>query len=141
MAAARDPAAEVVAPADRPRAERNRARVVKRGTPQRPLGLTGRDQRLPPDEVALVERDGEADPRLERCVIRRDVRAPHAIALLEPQGVDRLVTTRDEPVVPSRLPDRVPQREAELGTAVQLPPELTDVRDAQREAGNPPDRE
>ena len=91
-----------------------------------------------PKNVALVELHGEPEPGLERRVVGRDVRAPHAVALLEPQRVDRLVAACDEPELPAGLPDRVPEREPELGRAVELPAELADVGDAQRRGRAPP---
>ena len=38
-------------------------------------------------------------------------------------------------------PDRVPEREAELGRTVELPTELADVGDAERQTGDVPHRE
>src|SRR5206468_6407276 len=72
--------------------------------------------------------------RLVRRVVGRDVRAPDAVALLEPAGVDRLVAAGDEAVLLSDRPDRVPEPQAELGRAVELPAELADVGDPEREA-------
>ena len=76
-----------------------------------------------------------------RGLLRRDVRAPHAVALLEPQRVDRPVAARDEPVLPAGLPQRVPERDAVLGGAVELPAELPDVRHADGEARHRADRD
>ena len=120
--------------------------AIARGSPSvrhrnRRSGSAAFDERVPPDEVALVELDREAETGLERRLLGRDVRAPHAVALLEPERVDRLVAAGDEPVLPTRLPERVPEGETELDRAVQLPAELAHVGDAQREAGHAPDRE
>ena len=94
-----------------------------------------------PTKSPLSSFDGEAEPRLERRVLGRDVRPPHPVALLEPQRVDRLVAARDEPVLAPGLPDRVPERQPELRGTVELPAELADVRHAQREARHAPDGE
>ena len=110
VAAARHAADQLAVDAHRLGAERDRARIGERQAAQHPLRLLAREQRLAADEVALVELHREAEPRLVRRVLGRDVRAPHAVALLEPQRVDRLVPAGDEPVLPARLPDRVPER-------------------------------
>ena len=41
----------------------------------------------------------------------------------------------------TRFPDRVPERQPELDGTVELPTELADVRDAEREARHPTDRQ
>ena len=108
---------------------------------QQPLRRARGEQRLAADETLLVELDGKAEPRLVRVVVGRDVGAPDAIALLEAHRVDRAVAAGDETEVASRLPDRIPEREPELGWAVQLPAELADVGHAQREARDVADRQ
>ena len=60
----------------------------------RPACLDG-GQRGASEEFALVRRDAEAQTRLVRVVIRRDVGAPGQIVLLEAQAVDR----RDSPTL------------------------------------------
>ena len=141
VAAARHAADGLAVDAHRLGAERDRARVGEHEAAEPALRLRPREQRLAADEVALVELDGEAEPGLERRVVGRDVGAPDAVALLEPQRVDRLVAAGDEAVLAARLPDRVPEREPELRRAVELPAELADVGDAQREARHRADRE
>ena len=141
VAAARDAADRGSLDANRLRAERDRARVGEHEAAEAALRLLLREQRLAADEVALVELDREPEPRLERRVVGRDVGAPDAVALLEPQRVDRPVAARDEAEIASRLPDRIPEREPELGRAVELPAELADVGDAQREARHGADGE
>src|SRR5262249_43260345 len=53
----------------------------------------------------------------------------------------RLVPPGDEAVLAPRVPERVPERETELRATVELPAELADVRHAQCQARNEPDRE
>ena len=55
------------------------------------------------------------------------------------ERVDRAVAGGDQAVLPPGLPQRVPQRAAVLGRGVQLPAELADVRDAQRQQGHAAD--
>ena len=87
------------------------------------------------EEVGLlVERDREAETGLERRVVRRDVGAPRAVALLEPERVDRPVPAGHEAVGSAGLEHRVPESDGELGRGVELPAELADVRHARREA-------
>jgi len=89
-------------------------------------------QRLAAEELALVELDREAEARLERVLVGRDVGAPDAVALLQPQRVDRAVAAGDEAVLGAGAPHGPPQRGPELGRAVELPAELADVRHPQR---------
>src|SRR5207253_5929523 len=95
--------------------------------------VTFLQQRGPADELALVELDAETEAGLIGIGFGGDVRAPDAIALLEAQRVDSLVSARDKPKLVACLPDRVPQPQPELGRAVQLPTQLADIRDAKRE--------
>src|SRR5207344_1146229 len=104
-------------------------------------GLPPHRECLASNEVALVQLDSEAQPCLERRVLRRDVGTPDAVALLEPQGIDRPVSACNESMVRPGLPERVPEPEPILGRAVELPAELPDVRDTQRPAGNGTDRQ
>ena len=84
----------------------------------------------------LVEAHGEAQAGLVRIVLGRDVGTPHPVALLDAQRVDRAVAARDEPVRRARVPERVPQRQAVLGRAVELPAQLPDVGHAHRDDGH-----
>ena len=120
-------------------AQRDRAGIVQDQArePGRGGRLFGLQQRVPSDELALVELDAEPQPGLVRVDVRADVRAPDAISLLEAQRIDRLVTAGDEAMAAARLPDRVPQALSELGRAVQLPAQLADVGDAQRRGMGP----
>src|SRR6266404_5015874 len=118
VAAARDAADEFAADPNRLRAECDGTRIGKDEAGEAALRLLRGEEGVAPDEVALVELDGEPDPALVRRVLGRDVGAPDAVALLQPQRVDRLVAAGDEAVRPARLPERVPQPQAELGRAV-----------------------
>ena len=103
------------------RAERDRARVGEHEAAEPPLRLLPREQRLAADEVALVELDREPEPGLERRVVGRDVGAPHAVALLEPQRVDRLVAAGDEAVVAARRPRSRPRARARTRSGSTAP--------------------
>src|SRR6266851_1639809 len=111
-------------------------RVVQHKTsePRGGLSLTRFHEGIPTDEVALVQLDGESEAGFVRVYLGPDVGAPHAVSLLEPHRIHGLVATGGQRVTAARLPDRVPQTEAELGRTVQLPAELADVRDPEREA-------
>ena len=98
------------------RAERDGAWVFECEAAQHAFRLAAIEERVAADEVALVELDGEAEPRLERRVLGRDVRAPHPISLLEAQRVDRLVAARDESVLAAGGPDRCPRARARTPT-------------------------
>src|SRR5206468_1686891 len=103
-------------------------------------GLASAEERLAADEVdALVEADGEAEPGLEGRLVRRDVARQDPVALLDPERVDRAVPAGDEPVRPTRLPQRVPEGQAVFGRRVELPTELADVRDPERDRRDAPD--
>src|SRR5439155_21634241 len=112
VAAARDAAHDSAVDPHRLGAERDRTRVAEHETAELALRLACGDQRLAADEVVLVELHGEAEARLERRLVGSDVGAPHAVALLEPQRVDRLVPARDESMLPPGVPDRVPKAAA-----------------------------
>ena len=111
VAAARHPAEDLAVHPHGLGAERNRARLVEDEAGESPLRrlFLRREERVAPEEVALVELDGEAEAGLERRLVRRDVGAPDAVALLEPQRVDRLVAARDE-AVPRPASQSVSQR-------------------------------
>ncbi len=81
VAAARDAAGDAPVHPDGLVTQRHRARVLEGQAAQPPRGL--RDERVAPDEV-LVELHREADRALVGRVVGRDVRAPHAVALLQP---------------------------------------------------------
>src|ERR1051325_1264926 len=104
-------------------------------------GAGAGEQRLATQEVALVEADREAEPGLERRLIRRDVGRPGAVALLEPEGIDGAVAARREPVLSAGLPERVPERDAVLGRCVELPAQLADVRHAHGHQRHGPHRQ
>src|SRR5207248_9452948 len=90
------------------------AGVLENEAAEHALWLAPLEQSRAPDEVALVELDGEAESGLPGRVLRGHVRAPHPVALLEPQRVDRLVAARDEAVRPAGLPERVPEPDCVL---------------------------
>ena len=78
----------------------------------RVAGLCAR-KRLAPDEGGLfVHAHGEAEARLKGRVGRRDVASPDAVALLETQRLDRLVTAGDEAVWAPGGHQGVPEPEA-----------------------------
>src|SRR5215831_11042122 len=110
VAAARHPADRKPVVHDRLAAERDHARVGQGETGKllrQPFGLLP-DERLSSDEVALVEPDAEAEPGLERRVLRRDLRAPVAVALLEPERIDRPVAAGAQARRVASAPDRSP---------------------------------
>ena len=130
---------------DRLVAEADRPRVVEDEAAQ-PLARAGRlrrDERVAAEEVArLVERDREPEARLVRRLVRGDVARPDAVALLEPERVDRPVAGGDHPVRRARPSQSVAQSAAAvLGRRVQLPAELADVGDPQREERHAADRD
>src|SRR5450759_705332 len=141
--AARHAPGHLAADAHRLRAERDRTRVVEHetGKPRLRRRLAFLQQSGAPDELALVELDAEAEPAFIGVRLRANVGAPHPVALLQSQGVDGLVAAGGESLPVPGLPEGVPQPQAELGRAVQLPPELAHVRDAEGEARNGADGE
>src|SRR5207302_1236260 len=115
--AARDPADDLAARrAHRLGAERDRARVVEHEADELLPGLA---QPVPPDEVALVALHCEGEPRLVRRRLRVEVAGPGAVALLEPERVDRAVPAGSDPVDE----ECIPEPEAVLRRAVELPAE------------------
>ena len=72
-------------------------RVGRRVAPLQQRGAT--------DEIALVELDAEAEPCLVWIDVRRDVGAPHAISLFEPQRVHGFVSARHQASAVAGLPD------------------------------------
>ena len=120
VAAARDPAADALSDPHRLVAEHDRARVLEHQAPQPPARL-GPGQRVRADE-RLVRAHAEPEPALERSLVGRDVGRPHAVALLEPQRVDRPVAAGH--ACPSGSPASHSVRHrpgAVLGRAVELP--------------------
>ena len=97
-------------------------------------GHPPREQRIPPDEAAgLVPGDREAEPHVGWRVRVVDVEAVVAVRLLQPQAAQG--AHPDVPVadVCSSLHERVVNRERHLGRDVQLPAQLTHVRDPHRQ--------
>src|SRR5262245_18523192 len=141
VAAARHAARDLAVDAHRLGAERNGAGIGELQAGEPAFRLLCGEESVASDELALVELDGEPKAGFVRGVVGRDVRAPDAIALLEPHRVDGLVAAGDETVVAPGFPKDVPQRETELARAVQLPAELAHVRHAEREAGDGADCE
>ena len=124
--------------------ERHRQRVERPDAPQPAsdaLGLDPPERVLADERRRMVERDCEPEPGLVRIVLRRDVRRPHPVALLHAQRVDRAITTGAEIVRGAGIPQQIPERAAVFGRAVQLPPELADVRDAQRDGRDGAERD
>ncbi len=84
------------------------------------------------EEVALGGADGEADTGLVRVVLGGHVMAPGAVTLLQAEAVEGAAPGGDHPVLPARLPERVPQPQPHIGGGVQLPAEFADVTEAHR---------
>src|SRR6266516_7595624 len=135
-AAAGDTAHDLTAGANRLGAERDRAWIVEHQAGEPAGGLVRSEQSVPPGEVALVELDRETEACLEGRVLGADVGAPHAVALLEPERVDRLVPARHETMLATAFLDRVPEAKAIFDRAIELPAELAHVGDPQRETGH-----
>src|SRR6266568_5424497 len=74
---------------DRLLAEDDGLGIVENEAREFPGGLLGAEERVAADEVALVEPDGEPEPRLVRIVLGGHVRAPRPVALLQTQAVER----------------------------------------------------
>ena len=94
-----------------------------------PTGVADRLERRPPGEV-LVPAHREAESGRERVVLGVDVLRPEAVALLEPQRVERAAARRDQAVLSARLPQHVPRPLAHRDLPVELPAELARVADA-----------
>ena len=120
-------------------AEGDRARVLEQQAAQ-PPGRRAAVERRAAEEL-LVELHAEAEPGLVGRLVGRHVRAPHAIALLQPQRVDRAVAAGAQPVRAPGLPQRAPERRAVLHRAVELPAELAHVGHAQRAHRHVADRQ
>ena len=99
----------LVAEGDRPGVVEDEAAKALPGA-----GRLRRDERFAAEEVrALVEPRREAEPGLVWRLLRGDVARPDAIALLDPQGIDRSIprghhdrAARRPPRARSRAPDR-----------------------------------
>src|SRR5919201_3406788 len=82
--AARDAPDDRAIGAHRLGTEGDRQGIVEHEADQATGRLPAVRERRGADEVALVELDGKAEACLVWCVVRSDVAAPHAVALLEP---------------------------------------------------------
>src|SRR5207302_5508759 len=117
-AAARDAADDLaVCSTHRLGAERDRPRVVEHEADELLRRLA---ERVASDELALVALHGEREPGLVRRSLGVQVARPGAVALLEPQRVDRSVPARCDAVDTQRVPEPQPV----LRRAVELPAEL-----------------
>src|SRR5262249_17945301 len=90
VATAGYPAADLPVDPHRLVPERDRSGVLEQQAAEARsrAALLGLDQGLAADEAAvLVQLHAEADPTLIGRLVRGDVRAPDAVALLEPHGV------------------------------------------------------
>src|SRR5712691_6741728 len=90
-------------------------------------------ERLAPDEVALVEAHEALEARLERGVVGRHVRAPEAVRLFEPQRLERPVAEVHEAERLARLEEEVVERALVGERLVQLGAVLADIGPPQRE--------
>src|SRR5207245_378151 len=82
---------------------------------------------LASDEVPFVQTHAKAEAGLVRILGRREIGAPVAIALLEPQRVDGLVPRGLDPERPAGAPQRVPDRARAPILDLELPAELAHV--------------
>ena len=94
------------------------------------LGLGCVEERFAAVEVSLVDRDAEAETRLVGRVGGREVGSEVAVALLDPQRVERRVAHRSRG---TRSDEAVPDLDRPLAWHVQLEAELADVGDPLRE--------
>src|SRR6476620_1317281 len=104
VAAARHPADDLAADADRLVAERDRARVGEGEAAQaraRPVFLGGKDRVFADEPDRLVELDAEADAAFVGGLVRGDVGAPDPVALLQAEAVDRPIAASDDVVGPA----------------------------------------
>ena len=108
--------------------------------------LPGLGKGLPADEVALLERDTEAESGLPGSVVGGQVRAPVAVALLKTAGLDRPVAGVANPQVLAGLQEQIVDFAGCLYGHMELPAKLADVghphcqdrgtADAQGQAGS-----
>ena len=92
-------------------------------------------QRLAADETAgFVPIAGKGKARLQRIIGGPDVVRPVAIGLLDAQRVERVIAAVTQAVRRAGLDKRVVDRQRERGRDVQLPAELADEGQAQRQA-------
>src|SRR5262245_30802934 len=135
VAAARHPADRTPIVQDRLAAEGNHRRVGQGEAGElarQPFGFLP-DECLAADEITLVEPDAEAQPGLERRVLGRDLGAPVAVALLEPERIDCPVAAGAQAGRGARSPERVPERQTGRRLRVELPAQLADVGHSQGE--------
>src|SRR5215207_10722941 len=64
------------------------------------------------------------------------VRPPHPVALLQPEPAESAAAARDDAQRLPSLPQEIPQPQAEISRGVELPPELPDVREPERDDRN-----
>jgi len=99
-------------------------------TPRDP-GLALTNEGLLTDEtVPFVPRHGKTEASLQRAVVGRDVVAPMPVALLHAERIERVVPGEAWSAIASAVAEHVEDGGSELGRNVDLPTELTDVRDA-----------
>src|SRR5205085_4521915 len=142
VVAARHVAEDGIAVHDRLLAHRDLA-VVDRQAAELPLDPLGLDalQRGTADEVALVHPHREAEAGLVRVVVGVDVGAPAAVALLQPQRVERAGSGDDETELLAGFDQLLPEPLAHLHRNVELPSELPRAPDPQRAGQHPTDQE
>ena len=88
-------------------------------------------QRLLADELVFVHPDGEVHTRCRRLVLCGHVRTPEPVSLFDAQAVERDPPGGDHVVRLTRLEEQIPQRGTVFGAGVDLPTELSDIRDPQ----------
>ena len=93
--------------------------------------LTDAQQRIVAKIAArLVPGDAEAQAGGKRIVLRADVVAPVAVALLGPAGVHGMVAGVGQAELAACLDDPVEDVDRELGGDIELPAQLADIGDA-----------
>src|SRR5690606_6657253 len=80
----------------------------------------------------LLQLHRPAEPGFEGRVVGRDVGAPGAVALFQPQRFQRTIADRPYVERPACLHQRVEDLAGGLYGNVQLPAQLADIGDAQR---------
>ncbi len=81
----------------------------------------------------------KAQPRLDRCIIRRDVARPIDIAFFHPQAFNRTVADITDAVTYARLPEPVIDMGGKFGGDVQFIAQLPDITDPRRPYRGRPD--
>ena len=79
---------------------------------------------LADERRGLVERDRKAEASFQRIEVGADIRRPDAVALLQPQAVDRPVARIAQAVLGTRPLKRIVDRDHVIGGDVHLPTEL-----------------